>query len=89
MVTIKGIEFSEETIVGALEKAGISLEKPKPYQFQAGDVAKSAAGYKRIIVRWNDSLVSFGEDGTKRSEKQSEFEGAGYKKIGELKDCIK
>ena len=39
---IKGIEFSEETIVKALEKAGISLEEP--YHFQAGDVVGSVDG---------------------------------------------
>lgn len=85
---IKGIEFSEETIVGWAEKAGISFEEPK-YEFKAGDVAESNQGLKRMILYCRNGLCSFDPNGHEASSKQQEFEVAGYKKIGVISDFIK
>lgn len=62
--------------------------KPKPYQFKAGDVVENSFRDKRIIVRLDGKLTAIGMNGTERSRSQEEFEIAGYKKIGELKDFI-
>ena len=89
---IKGIEFSEETIVKALERAGISLEEPKPYQFQAGDVVEYGVGSRRIIcLTSKGNLEAFGLNGYTKcaSGGQKCFENAGYRKIGVLSDYIK
>jgi len=92
---IKGIEFSEETIVKALERAGISLEEPeKPYHFQAGDVVKAnnGKGEIRIIVQDYDTkrLFSYNLDGIcENCSGQHGFEVNHYVKIGVLSDYIK
>lgn len=87
---IKGVEFSEETIVGWAKNAGVSFEKPEPYQFKAGDVCKSEYGHLRIICKdANYNLVSNGPDGTFQSSGQDDFNRHLYEKIGELKDYIK
>ncbi len=87
---IKGIEFSEETIVGWAKQAGVSFEEPK-YQFKAWDIAENDCGYKRIII-WDTKDKeprSFDPIGCPQSQGQAKFENHGYKKIGELKDYIK
>jgi len=84
---IKGVEFSEETIVGWARQAGISFEEPKkPYQFQAGDVVKTDTGTIRIIVEARNVLYAINTNGYCVATGQEVFKFCGYKKIGEIQD---
>ncbi len=77
-------------MIERLEKERDKLLKPKPYVFQAGDVA-TCEGSIRIIVQSRDSeMLAFNERGTWETVRgQAGFEAYGYKKIGVLSDFIK
>jgi len=86
-----GVEISENTIVAALEKAGIETKPPEPkHIFEAGDVAKSN-GEWRIIVRDDASgnLKSFSRAGYCLSTGQARFENYDYKFVGKLENLLK
>ena len=57
---IKGIEISEETIVSALTKAGISLEPPefKPINVHSGCFVVSVENGKIIIKTGSDYVYN-------------------------------
>jgi len=88
-----GVEISEETIVAALEKAGIETKpKPKQHIFEAGDVAKHPTtfpGKWRFIVWFKGELKSFDESGYYMSTGQEKFENEGYEFVGKQKDLLK
>lgn len=88
MITIKGKQFSEETIVEALMKHCNFEEEKEKYIFQAGDIAKFGI-HLRIIVWVNGNLVACDGGGYCVARGQAEFESCGYKKIGILTDFIK
>ena len=84
---IRGKEFSEETIVEALQKH-CNFEEKK-YIFKAGDVVINKEGEYRVIVQgFVDDLVSYDKRGGKMSSGQKEFEYWEYKKVGTLEDYI-
>ena len=78
-----GVEISEDTVVAALKKAGISVE-PK-HVFKAGDVAEPSWGGRRIIVRINNTLHAVNLNGLRCS---SLVQKSGYKYIGKLSDMM-
>jgi len=86
MIKIRGKEFSEETIVEALQKH-CNFEEKK-YILQAGDVVVNSDGQHRVIVGYVQP-IAYNLSGNRMSEVQSEFEYFGYKKIGTLTDFIK
>jgi len=84
-----GVEISEETVVAALEKAGIET-KPKPkHIFKAGDVARNEYGELRIIIKRSGEICSFGLVGEYQNTGQDGFERLNYEYIGRLKDLLK
>ena len=85
MITIRGKQFSEETIVKALEK---HCNFEQPYIFQLGDVVDNNVGGRRIIVRHKHGLFAVNLCGIIMAEGQSEFEISDYRKIGTLADFI-
>lgn len=88
MITIRGKQFSEETIVEALEKH-CNFEEEK-YIFQPGDVVVNRGGDFRIIVgNVFSNFASYNLQGYKQSNLQEDFEYWGYKKIGTLTNYIK
>lgn len=84
-----GVEVSEDTVVSALKKAGISVE-PK-HVFEAGDVAISDTYDEvRIIVKGGDgTLNAVNINGYWMSRGQSSFESFNYRYIGKLIDLLK
>ena len=89
MIKIYGQEFSEASIAVALEKhCGFEKkEKPKPYQFKAGDIAINKHNILRIITRYTDGIIfSMSMNGDIGSRSQVSFEEYDYRKIGELSD---
>ncbi len=88
-----GVEISEETVVAALEKAGIEAHLPEPKKpkhiFEAGDVAKNEYGEIRIIIKKNWKVYSFGLAGEYQNTNQCGFERLGYQYIGRLEDLLK
>ena len=92
MITIKGMEVSEDTIALALMQ--YFTEHPKKYIFQAGDVAsyedEGQDSDYRIIVKYKGELLSFLINGEYSSSYcQRQFESNKYRKIGVLSDYIK
>lgn len=84
-----GVEISEDTVVSALKKSGISV-KPKPkHIFEAGDVAKHPYLGLRIILNIGEKLKSFDQDGCYLSTGQEEFDNESYKYVGKLRDLLK
>jgi len=81
-----GVMISEDTIVAALEKAGIET-KPK-HVFKAGDVAMSYGNW-RFIVHVEGKLHSVNKRGVKCSIGQDEFEYYNYQYVGKLEDLLK
>lgn len=87
-----GVEISEETVVNALKKAGISVE-PK-HVFNAGDVAKvfgnTSPGSWRLIASIDGKLYSINQLGYKQGDgTQQYFEHNGYKFVGRQQDILK
>jgi len=91
MITVKGKDFSEDTIVEALKKQCLFEEEKEeePYVFKVGDVARNRADKARIILRINGEMRSINNKGIEESEGQHDFEVFGYKLIGVLSDFIK
>jgi len=84
-----GVEISEDTIVAALEKAGIETKPPEPkHIFEAGDVAKSE-GEWRIIIKVKGELQSFTTDGYYINGGQTKFEQFNYQFVGKLENLLK
>ena len=90
-----GVEISEDTVVSALKKAGISVEPKPKHIFQAGDVAY-LGGYKelgclRFIVKLNGKLHSLYRNGYCASGdvNQDYFERYNYRYAGRLEDFLK
>lgn len=86
MITIRNKQFSEETIIAALQKH-CNFEGKK-YIFKAGDVARHQDGSYRIIIGFSHP-ISYDLYGNKASNCQKDFEFYGYKKVGILNDFIK
>jgi hypothetical protein len=89
-VTVKGREWSEDTIELALQEYVKS--HPESYQFQAGDVIVCDGGdkEKRIILNTEEGkLISIDRQGNFMSKGQEEFEIWDYRKIGVISDFIK
>lgn len=87
-----GVEISENTVINALQKAGISVELPK-HIFQAGDVAK-ANGEWRFIVKFEDVLYSVDKYGNQlrgitTKSGQDHFVTYNYKYVGRQSDLLK
>ena len=90
MITIRGQEFSEDTIVEALKKHCGFEKKEEPYQFKEADIVKCGECV-RIIVDIDEScikktLISVTLAGVRRAQGQEAFEGNSYRKIGSLRD---
>lgn len=87
-----GVEISEDTVVSALKKAGISVEpKPKKHVFEAGDVVEPPWKEKRIIIKVGGDLRAFGLDGRQRASQYSgikNFDGCNYKYVCKLSDIV-
>jgi len=86
-----GVELSEDTVISALKKAGISVE-PK-HVFKAGDVAyyggKTHLSTEwRFIVLIDGKLCAINRWGSVSSTGQESFEACGYKYVGRLSDMI-
>lgn len=90
---IRGKEFSEETIVEALQKHCNFEEKKKIDIFQTGDVVLfddwGGNSFYRILLRYKGELLSFNLDGQWVDKGQNHFKLLGYKKVGTLADFIK
>lgn len=89
-----GVEISEDTIVAALQKAGIETNLSEPQHiFEAGDVAKKLNSIFhnnwRFIVRFREELHSFDSKGLYMSTGQDRFELENYKFIGRQSDLLK
>ena len=84
---VKGKEFSEETIIAALQKH-CNFEEKKQYVFQSGDIV-TCDSYPRIILKRGGKLVAFVSGGLEANIGQIAFECSGYKKVGTLNDFIK
>lgn len=84
-----GVEISENTVVSALKKAGISVEpKPKKHIFSAGDMAKNDMGLWRLIVRISGKNYSVDRYGTYQGQGQGHFEALDYKYVGKLSNTV-
>lgn len=83
-----GVEISEDTVVSALKKAGISVE-PK-HVFEAGDVAvnEGEADIWRFIIRIDGRLCGVDRHGFNNGKGQKYFEAHNYKFVGKLSDTI-
>ena len=81
MITVRGRQFSEDTIVAAL-KAHCNWLSYKP---EAGDVLSSGPHSIRIMIETGGKLQAFGNDG-RGVLSLSGLETAGYKKIGRISD---
>jgi hypothetical protein len=89
-----GVEISEDTVINALKKAGISVEPPKPYYvFKAGDVAyygsDRVSSNWRFIVKIKDDLYGINQCGVSCSIGQSDFEECNYRYAGRLANLLK
>ena len=85
-----GVEISEDTIVAALEKAGIETKPPEPkHIFEAGDVAITEYAEWRFIVRVDGKTYSVNKNGLRCSTGQKDFDYYGYKFVGRLKNLLK
>jgi len=95
-----GVELSEDTVVAALKKAGISVEPrrsptasvPK-HIFKAGDVAYyggiESLGNWRFIVSAGGKLYAIGSNGLPTgSYSQKDFEYHHYKYAGKQYDLL-
>lgn len=87
MITIKGKQFSEETIIVALEKH-CNFKGEGTYIFKAGDVVVNSVGNHRVIVWRSGELASYSPQGYFQLVGQQEFENCDYKKVGILSDFI-
>ena len=85
MITIKGKQFSEETVIEALEK---HCNFKEPYVFQSGDII-TFGNRLRIMLKIGSELTAFRSDGIMMANSQKDFEGCCYKKVGTLNDFIK
>ena len=83
-----GTEISEDTVISALKKAGISVE-PK-HIFQAGDVATSGTTtYWRFIIQVDGKLYSVGKNGYVCGTGQDCFTENEYKFVGRQSDLLR
>lgn len=90
-----GVELSENTIVAALEKAGINVEPVKPkHIFKPGDVAKRDNLW-RLIISFKGTLYAVDKYGTVQGvnnldseQGQAHFEKYDYKYIGRQSDLL-
>lgn len=88
-----GVELSEDTVVAALKKAGISVE-PK-HVFEAGDVAYfdgvETDPNWRLIANVGGTLYAINKNGENASghANQSYFETWNYKYVGRQEDLLK
>ena len=84
-----GVEISEDTVVSALKKSGISVE-PK-HIFRAGDVAKNynVTRQWRLIISKGGTLYAVDELGVICGSGQRYFEDFNYKFVGRQKDLLK
>ena len=81
MITVRGKQFSEETIVTALRK---HCNFGQPYIFQSGDIV-TCNGFSRIILEISPGkLVAFDSNGYKGAVGQCKFEECDYIKVGNL-----
>jgi len=90
MITLStGVEISEETVISALKKAGISVE-PK-HIWKAGDVAYRRGIQNlnnwRLIVRINGELLSINHCGAVRTNSKY-FDIYDYKYAGRQSDLL-
>lgn len=87
-----GVEISEDTVVSALKKAGISVE-PK-HVFRAGDVVKTnwELDSKRIIIHvYGGNLIAVDIHGSQHgsdADSDGKFRGCHYEYVGKLSDMI-
>ena len=87
-----GVELSEDTVISALKKAGISVE-PK-HVFKAGDVAKTnwSGDTERIIINTHGgNLIAVDTHGNQRgSDKDGDgrFRDCRYEYVGRLSDML-
>lgn len=88
-----GVEVSEETVISALKKAGISVESK--YVFKAGDVAYNEINGKshssddwRFIVNIDGKLCSICAPGTLQGWEQKYFERNNYVYAGRQSDLL-
>ena len=89
-----GVEISEDTVISALKKAGISVELK--HIFQRGDIAYNEVGSKvhnsedwRFIVSVNGWLCSVDKNGVLQGWGQKYFENCNYKYVGRQSDLLK
>jgi hypothetical protein len=88
-----GVELSEDTVVSALKKAGISVE-PK-HVFSPGDIAYHSGNTTtpncwRLITKIGGKLIAIGLNGLPSgSYNQKDFEYHGYKYVGKIWDLVK
>ena len=88
-----GVEVSEETVISALKKAGISVE-PK-HIFRAGDVAIPGTSTDwRFIINVGGHLRSVNKNGFEQGvyepgKGQEHFEKYNYKYVGRQSDLIR
>lgn len=81
-----GVEISEDTVISALKKAGISVEpKPKKHIFKAGDVVEPSWGGRRVIVDVYGVLHAVDKNGSRSS---STVQSCNYQYVGRLSDMI-
>jgi len=80
MITIRGKQFSEDTIAKALEK---HCNFEKPYIFKSGDIV-TYNGHPCILLSTDFGLTGFCPDGAITVTGQCAFVEQGYKKVSSL-----